>query len=249
MKLLISGEGARDLGACNHAQGVCSDEFFNPGPMAVWLERMWEELLHYKLLDIPGAVWFVSEAALAHQAKQAGKRMQPLRSKRKPAETGLYFSNARQLGSMAKLLAEEGQEPVMAVLFRDADGTHSAPGQMWQTKWNSMLNGFSAASFDFGVPMLPMPKSEVWLLCAGKTTRHSHASLEGISGNDASPRSAKRQLDEFFGGDQAADQLVRWCQENPADWSHLLTLPSFKAFFERFQEVASRLLRPVTLEP
>lgn len=244
MRLLISGEGPSDLGACNNAQGQCTDEHYNRGPMAVWLARLWEESLNYNLLDIPEAVVFVSETALDQQSKLAGKRMQSLRGKKQSAETGLYFNNARQLGMMAKQLAADGQVPVMAVLFRDADGTRSAPGQLWQTKWDSILNGFSAATFDFGVPMLPKPKSEAWLLCAGKTGRHSHASLEAISGNDDSPQSAKKQLDEFFGGHQAADQLADWCQENPADWSNLLTMPSFKAFFERFQEVATSLLRP-----
>lgn len=244
MRLLVSGEGPTDLGSCNNAQGQCSDEYFNRGPMVVWLARLWEALLHYNLLDIPEAVLFVSETALDQQSKQAGKRMQPLRGKKQATETGLYFSNARQLGLMAKQLAADGQVPVMAVLFRDADGTRSAPGQLWQTKWDSILNGFSAATFDFGVPMLPKPKSEAWLLCAGKTARHSHEGLEAISGNDDSPHSAKKQLDEFFGGHQAAHQLADWCQENPTDWSNLLTMPSFRAFFERFQEVATSLLRP-----
>lgn len=244
MKLLISGEGTSDLGACNNAQGQCSDEFFNPGPMAVWLARLWEESFKYNLLDSPETLVFVSETALDQKSKQAGHRMKSQRSKKQPVETGLYFNNARQLGLMAKQLAADGQVPVMAVLFRDADGTRSAPGQLWQTKWNSILDGFSVAMFDFGVPMLPMPKSEAWLLCAGKTARHSHASLESISGNDDSPHSAKKQLDEFFGGHQVADQLADWCQENPTDWANLLTMPSFKAFFERFQEVATSLLRP-----
>lgn len=246
MKLLISGEGTSDLGACNNAQGQCSDEFFNPGPMAVWLTRLWEESFKYNLLYSPETLVFVSETALAQQTKQAvkGKRMQPLRGKDKPAETGVHFNNARQLGLMAKQLTEDAQTPVMAVFFRDTDGTRSAPGQLWQTKWDSILNGFSAATFDFGVPMLPMPKSEAWLLCAGKTARHSHEGLEAISGNDDSPHSAKTQLDEFFGSHQAAHQLADWCQENPADWSNLLTMPSFKKFFARFQEVATSLLRP-----
>jgi hypothetical protein len=168
MKLLISGEGTSDLGACNNAQGQCSDEFFDPGPMVVWLARLWAETsLNYNMLKIPEAVVFVSETALYQQSKQAGKRMQPLRGKKQAAETGLYFSNARQLGLMAKQLAADGQVPVMAVFFRDADGSH-----------------------------------------------------------------------------QVAYQLADWCQENPTDWSNLLTMPSFRAFFERFQEVATSLLRP-----
>jgi hypothetical protein len=248
MKLLISGEGSSDLGACNNAQGQCSDEFFDPGPMTVWLARLWESSHNYNLLDFPEAVLFVSETALEQQSKREGKdkvkRMQLLRGKDKPVETGVHFNNARQLGLMAKQLAADAKTPVMAVFFRDTDGTRSAPGQLWQTKWDSILNGFSAAAFDFGVPMLPKPKSEAWLLCAGKTARHSHEGLEAISGNDDSPHSAKTQLDEFFGSHQAAHQLADWCQENPADWSNLLTMPSFKKFFARFQEVATSLLRP-----
>lgn len=249
MKLLISGEGKRDLGECNNAQGRCCDGDFNRGPMAVWLLRLWEALLHYNLLDVPEAVVYVSEKALAQQAKhssqQSGKRMQPLRGKKQDAETGLYFSNAQQLGLMAKQFSAD--DDVMAVLFRDADGTRSASGQMWQTKWDSIMNGFVAADFDFGVPMLPKPKSEAWLLCAGQIASHSHAVLETISGNDDSPNAAKRQWAVFMGSPPTAEQEADWCTVHPGDWQNLLTMPSFKAFHDRFHEVATAILRqPMT---
>ena len=244
MKLLISGEGPSDLGICNNAQGQCADADFNRGPMAVWLSRLWEALVHYNLLDTPDAVRYVSETALATQSKQSGQRMQRLRGKKQGAETGLYFSNAQHLGLMAKQLTADHAVPVMAVLFRDADGTRSAPGQMWQAKWDSMMDGFAAAAFDFGVPMLPKPKSEAWLLCAGQTARHSHAALEDISGNDKSPNSAKKQWNAFMGSPQTAAQEAEWCATHPRDWQNLLTMPSFKAFYDRFQEVAIAILHP-----
>ncbi len=244
MKLLISGEGPSDMGACNNAQGQCTGDDFNRGPMAVWLARLWEALLNYNLFDVPEAVVYVSENALAAKAKSSGRRMQSLRGRKQAAETGLYFTNAQQLGLMAKQVAADHAAPVMAVLFRDADGTRSAPGQMWQAKWESMLNGFAAVGFDFGVPMLPKPKSEAWLLCAGQTARHSYAALENISGNDKSPQSAKSQLDHALGGPQSAAQLAQWCQNHPQSWEQLQTMPSFKAFFERFHEVAQLILRP-----
>ena len=56
MKLLISGEGPRDLGACNNAQGQCTGDDFNRGPMVVWLVRLWEALLKYSRWDFPDAV-------------------------------------------------------------------------------------------------------------------------------------------------------------------------------------------------
>lgn len=245
MKLLISGEGPRDLGTCNNAQGQCSDGDFNRGPMTVWLVRLWEALLGYNLLDTPEAVVYVSEHSLAQKAKESGKRMQSLRGKKQESETGLYFSNAKCLGLMAKQLAEDHDDPVMAVLFRDADGTRSAPGQMWQTKWDSMVNGFASVTFKFGVPMLPKPKSEAWLLCAAQTGNHSHAALENISGNDDAPNSAKKQWDALMGNPQTAAQEVNWCTDQPTDWQNLLTMPSFKAFYERFHLVANAILRPV----
>lgn len=244
MKLLISGEGASDLGACNNAQGQCSDGDFNRGPMAVWLARLWAAKLDYNVLDTPEAVVYVTEKVLAQKAKESSTRMQRQRGKKQAAETGLYFSNARQLGLMAQHLAGDHPETVMAILFRDADGTRSAPGQLWQSKWDSMVNGFASVAFEFGVPMLPKPKSEAWLLCAGKTARHSHAALEAISGNDDSPNSAKKQWNAFMGSPQTAAQEANWCAENPEDWVNMLTMPSFKAFSDRFHAVASAILRP-----
>ena len=244
MKLLISGEGSSDLGACNNAQGQCSDGDFNRGPMAVWLARLWEAMLDYNLLDTPEAVVYVSETVLSQKAKTSGKRMQRLPGKKHIVETGEFFSNAQQLGLIAMQIAADREDAVMAVLFRDADGTRSAKGQLWQSKWDSMVNGFASVSFQFGVPMLPKPKSEAWLMCAGKTARHSYAGLEAISGNDDSPNSAKEQWDAFMGSPQTAAQEAIWCAEHPADWKNMLTMPSFKAFFDRFHEVASAILRP-----
>lgn len=212
--------------------------------MAVWLARLWEFRLDYNLLDTPEAVVYVTEKALAQKAKESGMRMQRQRGKKQAAETGLYFSNAQQLALMAQQLAVDCADTVMAVLFRDADGTRSAPGQQWQSKWDSMVNGFASASFDFGVPMLPKPKSEAWLLCAGQTAMHSHAALEDISGNDDSPKSAKDRWEEFMGSPQNAAMEADWCASNPTDWTNLLTMPSFKAFYDRFHEVASAILRP-----
>ena len=246
MKLLISGEGPSDLGTCNNAQGQCCDGDFNPGPMAVWLARLWESLLYYNLMDIPESVVYVSEHTLALKAKNSPQRMKRQRGKKQEAETGLFFGNAQHLGRMAQELAAATETPVMAVLFRDADGTRSAPGQMWQTKWKSIFDGFASVAFQFGVPMLPKPKSEAWLLCAGQTGRHSHARLEDISGNDDAPNSAKDQWDALMGSSQTAADEAEWCVDHPADWQNLLTMPSFRAFYERFHEVANAILHPAS---
>lgn len=243
MKLLISGEGHSDIGACNNAQGECLDSAFEPGPMAIWLNRLWQAVLGYNLLATPGAVTFISESALDLAAKNSRGRMQASRGKKQQVETRLYFNNAKQLGLRAKAMFFEFGTPVVAVLFRDTDGTRSTPG-MWRPKWESMLNGFQAAEFDFGVPMLPKPKSEGWVLCALQKGVHSYEALEDISGNDKSPNSAKTKLREAMGGHKSATELADWCLVNPNDWTRLLTLPSFKAFLDRFNHVASAIVGP-----
>ena len=248
MRLIVSGEGPSDMGACNNAQGVCYDGDFSPGPMVVWLARLWGALLNYDLLATPESVIYVSEKTLAQEAKQSAGRMQPLRGTHREAETGLYYSNAKQLGVIAKKWQAMADSPVMAVLFRDADGTRSAPGQLWKAKCKSMADGFRAADFEFGVPMLPKPKSEAWLLSTTNPGDHSHEALENISGNDNSPNSAKSQLDRAFGGYQSAAQLAEWCQDHPESWEQLQTMPSFKAFFDRFHEVAGLILRPAAAQ-
>lgn len=245
MKLLISGEGPSDLGACNNAQGQCFNGDFNRGPMVVWLARLWENLLSYNLLDTPEAVVYVSETALAQKAKTSPQRMKRQRGKKQEAETGLFFSNAQHLGLMAQQLSAGHEAPVMAVLFRDADGTRSAPGQMWQTKWKSISDGFASVAFEFGVPMLPKPKSEAWLLCAGQNGAHSHARLEDISGNDDAPNSAKDQWHALMGSPQTAADAAEWSVDHPVDWQSLLAMPSFKAFHDRFHQVANAILHPV----
>jgi hypothetical protein len=243
MKLLISGEGASDIGTCINAQGTCMDDAFLPGPMTIWLKRMLEQLLDYDLLSVAEAVIYVHKNVLVEDAKQSGRRMQRLRGKDKEAETSYFYGNAEQLGKRAKALSDESASPVIAVLFRDADETCGTPGQLWQTKWDSIVSGFKAAGFEFGVPMLPKPKSEAWLLCAATQSNHSHAELENISGNDKSPNSAKIQLDETLGRHYSSTELAVWCQCNPIEWSQLRTMPSFAAFVNRFEKVVSAICK------
>lgn len=234
MKLLISGEGISDMGACNNAQGQCSDSHFTQGPMTVWLTRLCENLFGYDLNTIPEAIIYISEKKLAQSGKdKLGKRVQAMRSKKQGFETRYYFDNAKQLGFIAK----EEQQLVIAVLFRDTDGTNSAKDGEWKKKWDSIMDGFSAAEFDYGVPMLPKPKSEAWLLCAAREGNHSCADLEDISGNDNSPNSAKLQLEQTLGENCRGKELTHWCSNHPNDWTQLQTMPSFKMFHQRLKAV------------
>jgi hypothetical protein len=126
----------------------------------------------------------------------------------------------------------ERNDAAIAVLFRDCDGTRSTPKTEWQGKFDSMLSGFEVARFQSGVPMVPRPKSEAWMLCGLRKREEASrdcSGLEDAPGNDASPNSLKKQLADHLRYEPTSDQqaeLVSGGQIDPA----LIDLPSFSAF-------------------
>lgn len=212
MHLLLSGEGPSDIGVCYPASETCNMETFKPGPMA-WLVDQWVERAqgfeHSHLQT--GLVTFVSKQHLAATKPTAAvKKPSRLPGKKRAKETIYFFNNARALASCAKNLATETGDNVIAVLFRDSDGTASAERGDWQAKYDSMLQGFDAENFAYGVAMVPKPKSEAWLLCALKSDSPYQycAGFEQASGNDDSPNALKKQLDAALQGQTSADELA-----------------------------------------
>ncbi|MGP9594840.1 hypothetical protein, partial [Halomonas sp. AOP42-C2-25] len=153
------------------------------------------------------------------------------------------FNNARALAQCAKELAAEIGDGVIAVLFRDSDGTASAGRGDWQTKYDSILEGFEAEGFSYGIAMMPKPKSEAWLLCALKPdSPYQHcAGLEQASGNDDSPNALKKQLDAALQGQTSADELAETAKDGNIQWENI-DMPSLDVFKHRVEEVVSRVL-------
>jgi len=190
-------------------------------------------LLEYSLADYPDSFAYVSKTALCAQTKATPARLQPTRGKKKGAETSYFYGNAMTLGRMALDLAVELGDSVIAIFFRDTDGTNSSPVGLWQDKWQSVCDGFKHSGFTRGVPMLPKPKSEAWLLClAGVNPGGTCEALEKLPGNDDSPKSAKSLLDAALGRHHSADELCDWLIEHPVDVHRINTMPSFKAFHQ-----------------
>ena len=96
--------------------------------------------------------------------------------------------------------------------------------------------------------MVPKPKSEAWLLCAVQQNHYTDcARFEDISGNDASPNSAKIQLDEALAamGRQYAD-LCDMVQDGTVQAGRI-TMPSYDRFRKRLEQVAREMVgRPTT---
>lgn len=245
MYLLLSGEGPSDIGVCYPAAEACSVETFKPGPMA-WLVDQWVERVqgfdHSHLQA--GLVSFVSKQHLVATRPSAAKKPSHLPGKKRAKETSYYFNNARALAQCAKELAAEIGDDVIAVLFRDSDGTASAGRGDWQTKYDSVLQGFEAEGFPHGVAMIPRPKSEAWLLCALKPeSPYQHcAALEQASGNDDSPNSLKMKLDAALQGQTSADELAETAKDGNIQWENI-DMPSLDVFKHRVEAVLNLIIR------
>lgn len=235
MKFLLSGEGPSDLGTCTMAGGQCDGVDFRQGPMVKLIVQYADHAnaFGYSLSDFPDSFVYIGKTALEEFTKaHQPRRMNRLRGKETGAETHYFYGNAKSLGFKAKQLAEKLNDVVIAIFFRDVDGTNSRPGQ-WADKVKSVQDGFAAAKFALGVPMLPNPKSEAWLLCiATGQTGNSCEKLEELPGNDRSPNNAKAKLDDALGEQFNADQLADWVANQPIDFDRLRTMPSFASFEE-----------------
>lgn len=240
MIIIVSGEGPADIGSCRNGQGTCSDADFQPGPMTWLANKLAGNHLGYAPLEFHGCVRFVSEQYLADEAasRRNNKRNVSLTGKKLGQETGYFHNNAWVLGRVAQGMEDQENDDSVAVLFRDCDSTRSAKNGDWDRKRQSMLSGFTRAKYDHGIPMIPLPKSEAWLLCAAKANPYQNCDqLEALSGNDASPNAVKKKLDAALGMHLNTLEWVEWLDEKGFNDVLACDMPSFKAFCDRLFEV------------
>lgn len=245
MIVVLSGEGKSDLGYCNNNQGECRAPEFVPGRMTSLADRIMEDRLRYSMLeDSPAQYFFIGKSQLqVLEARRKARHSQvSLTGKKRQQETGSFVVNAWILGVEALRIEAELGEATIAILFRDCDGTRAAPNGLWEGKWDAMIGGFLRAQLgDRGVPMLPKPKSESWLLCAAKAAPYQHCDrLESMSGNDDSPNSVKDALETAQGAKLSAAQQAAWLDEHGYDHVAVASqMPSFNRFKQRLNQALS----------
>ena len=130
-------------------------------------------------------------------------------------------------------LEEKMADKSIAILFRDCDGTNSTSNGLWHEKYQSILSGFKRATLENrGVPMLPKPKSEAWLLCAAKDQPYAQCeALEDLPGNDDAPCSVKSLLQSCLEMEPTAENVNRWIEDHGYDHHAVAeNMPSFNAF-------------------
>lgn len=251
MYLVLSGEGNSDIGHCNNSQGCCEATEFNPRAMALIIDQIIDKWFinnrkHSLSCLSTYQVTYISEKYLADISLPQKKKMS-FAGKKKPKETKYFYENARSLAIFAKNKQAEfsgdDKRKVVAILFRDADGTASSGRGEYDYKRSSMNSGFKAEEFDYGVAMMPKPKSEAWLLCAIKHRPYQNCDvLESASGNDNSPNSLKSQLSNALGtylsGDR--DTIEELINNNKIDIDKI-NMPSFLEFKSELEKILSTI--------
>lgn len=249
MKLMLSGEGPTDIGRTRLAPG---GPVFEPGPMTEILDWLIDDQLQFSPLELDqmGAqcVRHLTEGELAYADVPTRPKLLP-GTVRPQGEAGTT-AHAYALGCLARAAAVAAQEPVVAVLFRDSDGTRSAHRTVWQGKVEAINQGFQLANFDAGVAMVPRPKSEAWLLCALKANPYQHCgSLEDAPGNDSSPNALKPRLAVQMGvANPSADEQADWVRTGLVDPTQI-DMPSFNVFADRLEDVLNQVTAPGWLPP
>ena len=242
MILLLSCEGPTDLGTSERG-GLCRGNEFLPGPMARLVEQLLEPCLGITILSYARDsdsewVYFLCKADLGQKARDLKNPKSLFLPGADVPKGALYYVKAAYaLGLHAREIETQSGDLVMAVFFRDSDGTQTCPRTQWQDKRNAVEKGFEAAEFAGGVAMIPKPKSEAWLLCALQRHYQHCDSLEDESGNDDSPNSLKKQLAECLEQEicrEVLDDLVREGTIVAAN----IQMPSFVAFKTSLLEAA-----------
>lgn len=244
MHLLLSGEGPTDIGRCNAAVSQCEAGGFVSGPMAVVVDQLVENAQGYAFSYLENdLVEFVSKKYLVDGAAdlKALRKSPSLPGVKKKRETLHFRRNARVLARRAQEKMRETNDSVIAVLFRDADGTVSAERGHRSHKVASMHKGFQDEAFEYGVPMMPMPKSEAWLLCAVAKDYQHCAALEHESGNDDAPNPLKAQLAAALDGEDSAPSVSGMLRDGEID-VHLIDMPSYNEFKTRLTEVVRNIV-------
>ncbi len=238
MYFLFSGEGLTDCGTGDLSKRISERSQFHLGPMTMLVDQIVKREQEYSPVASKDC-GLLPKAALVQAAKglRHAKKGVLLPGGKRARETAYFYRAAQALARKAKTKAHSCKDDVVAVLFRDCDGSHSAPRGLWRDIQKSILDGFAAESFGKGVPMVPKPTSEAWLLCALKSKPYENCrALEARSPSPKAKVPLKAELEKRLSGDSSREHLCALFDDNRIDACRI-DMPSFNAFKERLLAV------------
>ena len=228
MTCLLLGEGASDLGVNSDYE----EPRFQKGPMTLVIDflatKMGVREIEYELL---------SRGDVSKGIK-ASKRKISSRPKEVDPENRMIYMSAYYIGGRAI----ERQKDA-AIYFHDPDRTNSGPCDKAIGMERAMHTGFDSSGFGKGIPMIPIPRSEAWLLAyfqkglAKQMAYNKSERFEKLPANDDSPKSAKRLLKQAVGARTESETYTMVMKEIcDIDWTRV-DMPSFNRFRSRLESV------------
>jgi hypothetical protein len=231
MFLILSGEGATDI-------GINTEE---AGPMTKLIDNWIVKYFSYSFIS-KGSYIIIPKSELTKEAKEI--RPTSRKGKYIDYETGEFFKRARALAKISDRIKQDldAEIPVIVILFADTDSAVSSKKVKWATRSQSILDGFDRESISTGIPMVPTPISEAWILCALRNKYKHCGKIENESGSKNSPNSLKKQLEEYLGEPETRVLLNDKIDDGEIDLDRIKDMPSLTAFKERLQEVLNLTL-------
>ncbi len=226
MTLLLLGEGASDVGESHSSR----EGGFRKGPMAYIIDALASgkgvKNICYTLY---------SRGDVAVGLKNMKRSIAP-RPRDVDKEKQWFFRAACYLGNQVKAQNKDG-----AVFFHDPDHSKSASKRADVEIENAMRSGFMVAQCETGVPMVPNPRSEAWLMAyfqkylPGQQPYNKAERFEMYPATDKSPNSLKTLLQRALGCDSSTEVYPRVMEEiSNIDWSRV-SMPSFDRFRGRLE--------------
>lgn len=200
--ILVTGEGSSDMGGSNNGQSISTGEFYNLGPMALLAVRLLQKIIpdwNEDNIDFQSPnnwITCISGNELARQAKNVRKH-RPSTKLRKG-----FVEHANRATTMAGYAKDNGHQ--LAFYFHDTDKCD------FDDLHQSIILGFKGVEGVHGIPMIPKPTSEAWLICGQKQDPYAHCTaLETeLSGNDAASdeNAPKKVLARLLGQEATTEQ-------------------------------------------
>ncbi|EHC05398.1 hypothetical protein Sbal625DRAFT_3091 [Shewanella baltica OS625] len=200
--ILVTGEGSSDMGGSNNGQSISTGEFYNLGPMALLAVRLLQKIIpdwNEDNIDFQSPNnWMtcISGSELARQAKGVRKHRPSTKLKKGFVE---HANRATTMAGYAK-----DNEHQLAFYFHDTDKCD------FDDLHQSIMLGFNGIEGVHGIPMIPKPTSEAWLICGQKQDPYAHCTaLETeLSGNDAASddNAPKKVLARLIGQEATTEQ-------------------------------------------
>lgn len=200
--ILVTGEGSSDMGGSNNGQPISTGEFYNLGPMALLVVQLLQKIMpdwNEDTMDFESPnnwITCISGNELARQAKDVRKHRPSTKLKKG------FVEHANRATTMVEYARDNGHQLVF--YFHDTDKCD------FSDLHQSVILGLNGVDGVHGIPMIPKPTSEAWLICGIKQEPYAHCTaLETqLSGNDAASdgNAPKKVLAQLLGCEATTDQ-------------------------------------------